>query len=130
MSSNSADTIHSFRAFIEEAEKGATIPRVDERDLKSLHELSIERARRYCGKDGVVSIEMTARTCSPGANLPAVWLRHSQLRSLYREGLLAEWQQGTALDEVVFRVAATIPMSGIRLDQSAFLESLRASTVA
>jgi len=72
MSSNSADIIHSFRAFIEEAEKGATIPRVDERDLKSLHELSIERAKRYCGKDGVISIEMTARTCSPGANLPAV----------------------------------------------------------
>jgi len=128
MSSDPVDTLHSFRAFIEAAEKGATIPPVAEHDLKSLHELCIERAKRYCGKDGVISIEMTARACSPGANLPAVWLRHTQLRSLYREGLLAEWQHGTTLNDAVFRVAATIPMTGARLDHGVFLESLRAST--
>jgi hypothetical protein len=85
----------------------------------------VERAKRYCGKDGVISIEMTARACSPAANLPAVWLRHTQLRSLYRQGLLAKWQHGTILDDAVFRVASAIPMNGTHLDSDAFLERLR-----
>ena len=125
MPDQQTELLQSFRAFIKVAEEGATIPVVDEHDLKALHELSIERAKRYCGKDGVISIEMTARACSPTANLPAVWLRHTQLRSLYRQGLLTEWQHGTALDDAVFRVAAKIPMSGTRLDSRLFLDQLR-----
>ena len=128
MSSDSVEILHSFRNFIEAAENGAAIPAVDKDDLRSLHELCIERAKRYCGKDGVISIEVTARTCRSGANLPAVWLRHTQLRALYREGLLAKWQHGTTLDDVVFRVAATIPMTGARLNHAVFLETLQAST--
>ena len=130
MSAEPVDLIHSFRAFIEEAEKGATIPTVDERDLKSLHELCVERAKRYCGKDGVISIEMTARACSPNANLPAVWLRHTQLRTLYREGLLTDWQHGTTLEDVVFHVAASISMTGTRLDHATFIQAVRASSRA
>ena len=118
-----------FRAFIKAAEEGATIPTVVENDLKCLHELCVERAKRYCGKDGVVSLDLMARACSPEANLPAVWLRHSQLRALYRHGVLAEWQHGTALDDSVFRIAATIPMKGVHLDQEAFLRQLRNLTV-
>ena len=121
------DTLQSFRAFIAAAEQGATIPAVDEHDLKSLHELCVERAKRYCGKDGVISIEMTARACSPGANLPAVWLRHTQLRSLYREGLLSKWQHGAVVDDAVFQLAATIPMTGTRIDHNTFLQALRAA---
>jgi hypothetical protein len=68
-----------------------------------------------------------ARACSPSANLPAVWLRHSQLRALYRQGLLAEWQNGTALDDAVFQLAATIPMNGTDLDLEAFLQHLRSA---
>lgn len=127
MSDQQTELIQSFRAFIKVAEEGATIPSVDEHDLKALHELSIERAKRYCGKDGVISIEMTARACSPAANLPAVWLRHTQLRTLYRQGLLAEWQHGATLDDAVFRIAATIPMVGTRLDAQAFVGQLRAT---
>jgi len=126
MSDPQADLIHSFRAFIKAAEEGASIPPVEEHDLKALHELCVERAKRYCGKDGVISIEMTARVCSPTANLPAVWLRHTQLRSLYRQGLLSPWQHGTNLDDAVFRVASSIPMKGTRLDAQAFIERLRA----
>lgn len=128
MSPERADLIQAFQSFIESAEQGASIPLVDEHDLKSLHELCIERAKRYCGKDGVISVELTARACSPTANVPAVWLRHTQLRSLYRQGLLAEWQHGTVLDDAVFRLAATIPMNGARLDEQAFIQSLRATT--
>jgi hypothetical protein len=89
-------------------------------------ELCVERAKRYCGKDGVISIEMTARACSPTANLPAVWLRLTHIRSLYRQGLLTEWQHGPTLDDAVFRVAPVIPMSGTHLDSHAFLERLHA----
>lgn len=128
MSLEEVDLLQSFRQFIKAAEQGAQIPAVDERDLKNLHELCIERAKRYCGKDGVISLEMTARVCSPNADLPAVWLRHTQLRSLYREGLLADWQNGTHLDNDVFQVASTIPMKGTRLDQNAFIKSLREKT--
>lgn len=126
MADQQADLLKSFRAFIKSAEEGAPIPPVDEHDLKALHELCVERAKRYCGKDGVISIEMTARACSPTANLPAVWLRHSQLRSLYRQGLLSQWQHGTALDRAVFHLAATIPMKGTQIDQESFIQQLRA----
>jgi hypothetical protein len=122
------DRLESFRAFIKAAEEGAAIPPVDESDLKRLHEMRADMTKRYCGKDGVVSLEAMARACSPGANLPAVWLRHTQLRSLFRQGLLAEWQHRATLDDAVFRLAATIPMNGTHLDQETFLRQLREGT--
>ena len=128
MADEQADLIHSFHIFIQAAEQGATIPPVDENDLKALHELAVDRAKRYCGKDGIISIELTARACGPTANVPAVWLRHTQLRSIFREGRLAEWQRGTMLDQAVFRVAATMPMQGTRLDHDVFIQNLRAVT--
>lgn len=128
MSDERVDLLQSFRVFIKAAEDGAAIPPVEESDLKALHELCVERAKRYCGKNGVISIDLMVHACSPGANLPAVWLRHSQLRALYRQGLLAEWQHGTTLDDAVFQLAATIPMSGTQLDEEAFLRLLRSVT--
>lgn len=125
MTDPSAELLQSFRAFLKAAEEGSEIPAVDPDDLKRLHELCVERAKRYCGKDGIVSLEATERACHPGANLPAVWLRHTQLRTLYRQGLLAEWQRGTDLYDEVFRVGAIIPMKGIQLDREAFLRLLR-----
>jgi hypothetical protein len=89
----------------------------------------VERAKRYCGKDGVISVDMTARVCSPTANVPAVWLRHTQLRSLYRQGLLADWQHGAVLDDVVFSVACSIPMNGTHLDAEDFIRRLRSSAM-
>lgn len=127
VSDQQSELLNSFRAFIQAVEDGAPIPSVDQHDLRALHELSIERAKRYCGKDGVISIEMTARACSPSANLPAVWLRHTQLRSLYRQGLLADWQHGAVLDDVVFTVASSIPINGTHLDADDFLRRLRSS---
>jgi hypothetical protein len=130
MANEQLDRLQSFRAFIKAAEDGAAIPPVAEQDLKCLHELCVERAKRYCGKDGVVTVESMVRACSPGANLPAVWWRHSQLRSLYRQGLLAEWQRGTVLDDAVFHLAATMPMNGAGLDAEAFVRLLRAARPA
>ena len=98
MADEQFDRLESFRAFIRAAEEGAAVPPVSEDDLKRLHEASVDMTRRYLGKDGVVSLDLMARACSPDANLPAVWLRHTQLRSLVRQGLIAKWQHGTALD--------------------------------
>ena len=86
---------------------------------------------KHCrGKDGSPSIVTLASVCSIDANLPAVWLRSSQLRRLAKQGLLAEWQHGTELDSAVYDVAATIPMSGFQLDAQTFIAGLRHDTAA
>ena len=125
MADPQAELLESFQAFLRQAEAGASVPTVHEHDLVILHDLCVERAKRYCGKDGVLSLDSMARACAPGANLPAVWLRHTQLRALYREGRLVEWQDGTSLDPIVFQVAATFPMHGVRFDQDTFVQQLR-----
>ena len=110
--------------------KAQPIPPVAEDDLRRLHEISLDMAKRYVGKNGVVGVEQMARVCSRGANLPAVWFRYTRLRLLVRQGVLAECQHGTAFDDVVYRVAATIPMSGLQLDKEAFVQRLRCETPA
>jgi hypothetical protein len=125
MEDEQLDRVSSFRAFIKSAEQGAEIPEVNEADLKCLHAVCVDQSRRYSGKDGVVGIEVMARACSPGANLPAVWLRHTELRLLVRQGLLEDWRHGTALDDAVFHLAATIPMSDMHFDREAFTGLLR-----
>ena len=127
---SSAALMKSRKDFIRAAEEGATVPPVGEDDLKCLHEACLDMTRRYLGKDGVVSLDLMARACSPGANLPAVWLRHTQLRLLVRQGLLAEWQHGTALDDAVYRVAANIPMNGVHFDPETFVGQLRQGPAA
>lgn len=115
----------SFRAFIKDAEAGAPIPPVTEDDLKRLHQLCIDVTKRYCGKDGAPSLELIARACRPDANLPAVWVRHTQLRSLVRQGALVDWEHGNILEDVVYRAAATVPMIGIQIDEETFVRHLR-----
>jgi hypothetical protein len=124
MAGEQFDRPEAFRAFIKAAEEGAAIPPVAEEDFKCFHEMYVDIANRHCGKDGFVSLDLMARACSSGANLPAVWLRHSQLRAMVRRGLLAEWQHGPVLDDAVYRLAATMPMNGIHLDQEAFVRRL------
>ena len=130
MADEEFDRLKSFRDFIRAAEEGAAIPPVGEDDLKRLHEACLDMTKRYLGKDGVVSLDLMARACNPDANLPAVWLRHTQLRLLVRQGFLAEWQHGTALDDAVYRVAATIPMNGVHFDPETFVRQLRQGTAA
>ena len=119
------ERLKSFRAFIDEAESGAAVPPVSEDDLKSLHDVCVQMTKRYSGKDGVIPLDAMARSCNPGANLGAVWLRHSRLRVLVRQGLLADWQHGTELDDAVYRVAANMPMRGVDFDTQMFVQRLR-----
>lgn len=130
MADEQRDRLEHFRAFLKAAEEGAAIPSVAEDDLRRLHEISADIAKRRVSKDGVVGVDLMARVCSPGANLPAVWLRYTQLRLLTRQGVLAEWQHSAALDDAVYRVAATIPMNGFQLDQESFVRRLRHEAAA
>jgi hypothetical protein len=120
-----ADSLGSFRTFLEAMEEGASIPTVSEEDLRRLHEAWSEMAKRSCGKDGAMSLELMARVCSPGANLAAVWIRYTRLRRMLKQGALAEWQHGANLEGAVFQVAATIPMNGIGFGEQAFIQRLR-----
>ena len=81
------DRLASFRAFVNAVEEGAPVPPVAEDDLKRLHEISVDMAKRYVGKNGVVGVEQMARVCSQEANVPAVWFRYTRLRSLARPGV-------------------------------------------
>ena len=119
------DKLEFFRDFIKSAENGATIPPVSLDDLKRLHELSVDMRKHYSGKDGILSVDVMARACDPGANVPAVWLRHVELKSLVRQGVLSDWQHEAGLDNAVYHVAAKIPMQGLHFDQEAFLKQLR-----
>ncbi len=130
MSDEQSERLESFRIFIKAAEEGATIPPVAEEDLKRLHDLGVATTKRCCGKDGILSLESMARACDPHTNLPAIWLRHTHLRSLVRKGLLEDWQHGTDLDPTVFQLAATIPISGMDLDAETFVRQLREMTAA
>jgi hypothetical protein len=63
------DRLESFRAFVNAAEEGEPVPPVAEDDLRRLHEISLDMAKRYVGKNEVVGVELMARVCSRGANL-------------------------------------------------------------
>jgi len=124
------ELVESFRIFIQAAEEGATISPVSEDDLRRLHESCAELTNRFFVEDCEASLDLLARACSPGANVPAVWLRHTQLKFLVRQGVLADWQHDAALDDAVYRVAATLPMNGLHIDQEAFVQLLRYESAA
>ena len=130
MADEQHERLESFRAFIKAAEEGEPIPPVAEDDLRRLHEVSADMAKRRVGKDGMVSVDLMARVCGLGANLPAVWLRYTQLRLLIRQGVLAEWHRQADWDDAVYRVAAIIPMHGLQLDQEAFVQHLHYKAAA
>ena len=124
------DRLESFRAFIKATEEGVPVPAVNRADLKGVHEIHEGVLKQHSDEEGAVSLALMAGVCSPGANLPAVWLRHTRLSLLVKQGVLAEWQHGTALDDAVYQVAATIPITGFQMDQEAFIQRLRFEAAA
>jgi len=111
--------------------KGGPIPPVDAGDLKSMWGLYHDPVRHA----GAIGFRVLEAVCSPGANVTAVWGRLSMLSMLIMNGqVLAPWQHGEDLDDLVFRVAATFPMEGMKhgviysgwpFDVDRFLERLR-----
>jgi hypothetical protein len=116
-------------SFMQGVELGAPIPLVDPIDLRHVQELYEQSyaQRRDLGIGGNVAIEtsLMASVCSPGADMGAVWIRSALLGLMLRQGVLADWQRGTGLDDAVYRVAAAIPLNGFQLDPSAFIQRLR-----
>ena len=72
-----------------------------------------------------IGTDVMATECSPGADVGAVWLRSAMLGLMVKQGVLADWQHGTQLDDGVYRVAATMPLSGFQFDPIAFVQRLR-----
>lgn len=124
MAGKHLDRLQSFRAFVQATEEGAPVPPVSQEHLKNLHRIQLYLAKWHPGSDGAVSMDLMASVCGSEADLPAVWFRHTRLRVLLSQGVLAEWQNGADLDDVVFQVAATIPMNGFQLNQDAFIQRL------
>lgn len=115
MSVEHVSHLEYLRAFIQATEEGAPVPPVSEEHLRHLHRIHLYVAKWHPGSDGVVSMELMAAVCGSEVDSPAVWARDTQLRGLERQGVLARWQQGTALDHAVYRVAATIATNGFQL---------------
>ena len=122
--------LECFRRFISATEEGAPVPPVSPEHLKRLHKLHLYMAKWHPGSDGAVSMDVIVSVCNSEAELPALWYRHTQLNLLVRHGVLAEWQHGPDLDEHVYQAAATIPVSGLRFDDEAFLKQLRFASAA
>jgi hypothetical protein len=61
MADEQRDRLEYFRSFINAVEEGAAIPPVAEDDLRRLHEVSADIAKRRVGKDGMVSVDLMAR---------------------------------------------------------------------
>lgn len=121
-----AERLTSFRTFTKAAEARAPIPPVDEPDLKALHGLCVERAKRHCGKEGVIKLRINR--VSPLADsqfIPSLVTSLTTANSLSARPV-SRCQQGTILDDAVFHPAAQIPMTGTQLDQQDFLDPLRA----
>lgn len=122
--------LESFRKFISATEEGAPVPPVSREQLKQLHKIHLYLTRWHPGSDGTVSLDLMVSVCGSEVDLPALWYRHAQLNLLARQGVLAEWQRGAELDDVVYEVAASIPVNGLRFDDEAFLHRLRLATAA
>jgi hypothetical protein len=113
--------------------KGGPIPPVDPEDLKRAWGYYWEAQKKAKGSVAIGFAVLEA-VCSPGANISAIWNRHSMLSMLLLNGhLLDPWRHGEELDDAVFRIAATFPMEGMKrgvtysgwpFDVDAFLKHL------
>ena len=130
MADKHLDVLESFIVFIKATEEGARVPPVSRDDLQRLHEMCEYVAKQYPDKEAALGVDVMASVCSPGANVPAVWFRHTRLRLLVKQGILADWQHGAVLDDAVYEVAANIPMNGFQIDQEAFIRRLRHKAAA
>ena len=115
---------------------GEPVPTIDVADLKSLWSVYRDMEMRNPGKHGAVGVGIMRDACSVGADINAVWYRGAMLQMLdmFPGELLARWKRSGEFDEVVFRVAATIPMkwmqgevpqSHLPLDVDAFIQELQ-----
>ncbi len=92
-------------------EETGPVPSVDVADLKSVWAMQNGMQARMPGKQISIGAESYRRACSAGADVRSLFTRVSQLRVLQMPGMLAPWTHGEVLDDAVFKVAATFPMT-------------------
>jgi hypothetical protein len=116
-------------SFMQGVEQGAAISPVDPIDLKHVLELyeRVDAQRHNLGMEGsgAIGADLMATECSPGADVGSVWFRSALLGLMVKQGVLADWQHGTQLDDGVYRVAATMPLNVSQFDPIAFVRRLR-----
>jgi hypothetical protein len=109
-----------FRLFIESIDAGVPIPPVPPQDLKYFWKRICDIERFAPPREGEMrAIGMGAfGDDNPfkklGETATAVWFRCGVLHALLQEGILKEWQHGEELDDLVFSVAASIPLGGAK----------------
>ena len=111
-----------FAAFKRAVDAGSPIPQVDSEDLQRIHAVFTDVAKN--SPKQAVGLDYLATICSPGADVEVVCLRSWLLDVLIRHGVLSEWLKNPSRRETVYKVAATISISGIQLDPAAFLRKL------
>ena len=86
---------------------GEPVPQVDPADVKSFWALG----QGVCA----IGLGIIEAACKPGANIPAVVHRASQIAILAHVApdLFAPWTKEGQLDDSVFRAAAEVPMEWI-----------------
>jgi hypothetical protein len=115
---------------------GEPVPSVGTGDLKSAWNIYKDIESRHPGKQVALGINVLQHACSATADLRAVTYRCGMLQVLERlhGALLARWKENGQLDNVVFSVAASIPMNwiavgipqwGLPFDVDAFFKQLR-----
>jgi hypothetical protein len=88
-------------------------------DLKSVWAMQDDVQARSPGQRVAISAGLWKSACSPGADVGAVFFRVSMLRILQRLSgsgeLISPWLHDGKPDDAVFRVVATVPMTGLQL---------------
>ena len=98
------------------------VPSVDASDLKSVWTMQNGLQASVPGKSISIGAESYKRACSAGADVRSLFTRVSQLRVLQMLGMLAPWTHGEVVDDAVFKVAATFPMT--RMQQGIVYDEL------
>ena|ERR1700730_6406078 len=91
------------------------IPPVDPADIRSVWTMQHEFQARFPNEGLVISADIYKQASRPGAHVGAVCERTSQLGLLQMLGVLSSWLRDGVLDDAVFQVLATIPMSRMQV---------------
>ena len=98
-----------------ENQDSGSVPPVDPADLRSVWTMQSEIQALHPGQQIAIPADAYQRACGPEADVRAVYERVSYLWMLREVGVLATWVHDGVLDDAVFQVAATIPMSRMQI---------------
>lgn len=92
-----------------------SVPPVEPADLRSVWTMQNGVQALHPGQQIAIPADAYQRACEPEADVRAVYERVSYLWMLREVGMLDLWLRDGVLDDAVFDVAATIPMSRMQI---------------